>query len=60
MLKTIKSLRELPYADYMAYLLKSEEDSKLYTNGYLFISSHPKMIIVFVDSDQKISKNDKE
>lgn len=51
----IDSFRELPYNTYTAYLLKSEEDAKNYSEGYLIITHSPKMILLFIDFVDEIN-----
>jgi hypothetical protein len=55
MIKKITTFKELPYNMYTAYLLKTEEDSKNYKDGYLIITHSPKMTLLFIPFIEEIS-----
>jgi hypothetical protein len=55
MIKKITTFKELPYNMYTAHLLKTEDDSKNYKDGYLIITKSPPMILLFVDFIEEIS-----
>lgn len=54
MITEITDLKQLPYKTYTAWLLKSKEDIKSHDEGYLYISSTPKMIILFTEFIEEI------
>lgn len=56
MVHTIKSLRQLPFKTYSAYVLKTEEDKKIAGNktAYLFVSKYLSCIILFVEGVKEI------
>jgi hypothetical protein len=55
----ITDLKQLPFKTYTAFLLKSEDDIKLEEkenpNKFIWISKHPKMIILFIEFVEEIS-----
>lgn len=55
MINKIDNFSQLPYSTYTGYLLKSEEDAKEFNEGFLIITKHPRMIILFVEFIEEIS-----
>ena len=51
MITKIETLKDLPYKDFHAYILKTEDDTKFIgdNGGYIFISKSPKCIYLFVE-----------
>lgn len=54
MVTEITNLKQLPYKTYTAWLLKSKDNVKPEDEGYLYISSSPKMIILFTEFIEEI------
>lgn len=53
MITKIESLKELPYADYEGYILKTEQDAAFVgeREAYLFVSKSPICIFLFIKAD---------
>jgi hypothetical protein len=64
MIKQISNLGELPYKTYMAVLLKDEsrieKAEKLEFDGYILVTKHPKMVILFLERNETGTKIGKE
>jgi hypothetical protein len=65
LIQHIKKLKQLPYKLYIAVLLKNEEviekAKELDMDGYVIITSSPKMVMLFVEYQEgmptKVSKD---
>ncbi len=56
MITKISSLKELPYKSFEGFVLKNESDTAFIGDkqGYLFVTEHPKSIVLFVEASENL------